>query len=187
MRKNTVASFWERVDCSGGSDACWPWRGAVGSDGYRHVRYRGKQMKAHRLAMILSGNDPWKLDALHKCVGNRVCCNPAHLYAGTDADNAKDREEQGRTARGERNGARTKPETRPRGEAHGRRTKPEATARGARHGNAKYSEEIVRRARALHAAGESYRLIAAALGIPRGLVGGIVRGEAWRHVEVSNG
>lgn len=69
---------------------CWLWPGAVFTNGYGHIRWRGRSVKAHRLAFIaVHGPVPEGLGVLHKC-NNKLCYNPEHLYAGTPQDNADD-------------------------------------------------------------------------------------------------
>jgi hypothetical protein len=43
------------------------------------------------------------LQICHRC-DVKLCVNPNHLYAGTGKDNARDREDHGKTSRGEGNG-----------------------------------------------------------------------------------
>lgn len=71
------------------STGCWLWQKSVGGPGYGQVFWRGKVGTAHRLSYSLYHGDPGKLHVLHRC-GNRRCCNPDHLYAGTDRDNHRD-------------------------------------------------------------------------------------------------
>lgn len=73
-----------RVDANG----CWEWLGYVQSNGYGKVSYEGKARLAHRVSyMILVGHIPDSLVLDHIC-RNRHCCNPDHLRAVTQRDNA---------------------------------------------------------------------------------------------------
>jgi hypothetical protein len=79
-------TFWSKVDRSAGPDGCWPWLGAR-KDAYGSV---DRSDRAHRAAFQLSGGviPPGQL-VRHLC-HNTLCCNPAHLAAGTHADNMHD-------------------------------------------------------------------------------------------------
>ena len=74
--------YWSRVDKT---SSCWLWTGPVNRDGYGY--HSGL---AHRLAYRLEhGPIPSGLMVCHRC-NVRLCVNPAHLYAGTALDNARD-------------------------------------------------------------------------------------------------
>lgn len=91
--------FWDKVDSSAGPDACWPWLGGVRrkTQGYGRAFIGSRGISAHRLALILSGGEPADDDLLacHSC-DNPPCCNPAHLWWGTNADNTQDCVDKGR-------------------------------------------------------------------------------------------
>jgi hypothetical protein len=92
--------FWSKVD-KNGPDGCWNWTDYKDKWGYGDLKFKGRHLQSHRISWMLLMGDPGKLDVLHKC-HNTSCCNPDHLYLGTDLENARDRLEAGRYARGER-------------------------------------------------------------------------------------
>lgn len=95
MRKNTSQDFWERVDKSR-VDGCWEWNGRRHEDGYGEIDWHGKTKKAHRVAYELTfGSIPQGMNVCHRC-DNPPCCNPAHLFLGTQSENIQDMDNKGR-------------------------------------------------------------------------------------------
>ena len=102
--------FWSKV-AIGLPDVCWEWTAAKNASGYGWFHVHTKPTSAHRVAAWLDGLIPaltTKMHVLHKC-DNRLCCNPAHFFTGTNADNIADKVAKGRARgkpqHGERNGA----------------------------------------------------------------------------------
>jgi len=83
--------FWSRVAITEDIDLCWEWTGARSSSGYGNLTYYGKYLKANRVAFELFNKCeiPFGLFVLHTC-DNPSCCNPKHLFLGTQMDNIKD-------------------------------------------------------------------------------------------------
>ena len=136
------------------TETCWLWTGATDACGYGIVRgLDGRVIRAHRLAWQLAvGPIPTDRCVLHHC-DNPRCQNPAHLFLGTRADNAHDRDAKGRqvTLGGDRHWSRLHPERVTRGVSHWNRLHPERMARGNRHGSQTHPECVRRGERHPHA------------------------------------
>ena len=96
--------FWQNVD-KRGPDECWLWKGYKNHKGYGSFGVKGRNTVAHRFAYeLVYGPIPPGLFALHRCDVSS-CCNPAHIFLGTLADNNHDMWQKGRYACGEQNGS----------------------------------------------------------------------------------
>lgn len=102
--KSPAQRLWEKVDKSGGEDACWPYA-TLTRDTYGNVGYDAGDIKwhgigAHCLAYILTyGPYPNQMIIRHTC-DNKPCCNPRHLVLGTHQDNMDDAASRHRMSHG---------------------------------------------------------------------------------------
>ena len=186
------AAFWARVDKSAGPDECWPWRGTRHSARYGHLRQGGRLLRAHRVAWEMSHGPIPKGDGYHgTCVchtcDNRPCCNPSHLFLGTQADNMADCVAKGRANKpaGDDNWTRNNPQALARGDRNGARLHPQLLARGASNGRAVLDDERVCDIRAASSAGESGRSIARRFGVHEASIRRILNRTNWAHVEAA--
>lgn len=147
-----TARFWAKVDRRG-PDECWLWIGAKKGHGYGRFKHR----RAHRVSFELHH----RLLALGECVLHRCdvpsCCNPKHLWAGSQQENMADMLKKGRHGRG--------------------------APRGEKHGVAKLTENQVLMIRARYAnGGITQKSLATEIGIDQTLVSMIVMRKIWRHI-----
>lgn len=155
LEPRLLKRFWSRIDKA---DECWPWVGGTNPAGYGLLWLCGENRRtylilAHRLSYFLAtGVDPGDKHVCHRC-DNPPCCNPDHLFLGTDADNVADMDRKGRR----RNG------------------KP------AKH-NATLTPEMVRQIRERRAAGETTYALADAFGVDRRSIGRLLRGLTWSDI-----
>lgn len=100
-KKNVLQDVWKNVKIKR-SDECWEWTKYKLKNGYGEMGINNKVYLVHRIVYEqIYGYIPDGLYILHKC-NNPSCCNPKHLYLGTQKDNMKQMSEDGRSARGEK-------------------------------------------------------------------------------------
>lgn len=208
LRLKTFERFWAKVDKSPGLGPrgdCWEWRGAS-VRGYGNLGWSvdGKLQTflAHRVSYFLvTGKQPGDV-MCHEC-DNPLCVNPEHLWSGTRAQNALDRDEKGRGGGDKRhglnNGRHTHPESTLQGEAWHQahaaseerriastrryhKQHPESN-RGTRNPRSKLTEDDVRAIRAAYRAGGiTQKALGARYGVSKTLVRDIMTGKLWSHV-----
>lgn len=94
----TPERFWSKVLIKG-PDECWPWLNGTDTNGYgrawdgRVRKVRPSHVVAYELAWEESIGEG--LNGLHEC-DNPPCCNPAHIFPGTQRENMNDMYSKGR-------------------------------------------------------------------------------------------
>jgi hypothetical protein len=87
---------------SGAQHDCWEWQAAKDAYGYGVFWLAGKNVKAHRVAYeLVNGKIGDGMLGCHRC-DNRGCCNPAHIFVGSNRDNLADRQAKWRQPHGEK-------------------------------------------------------------------------------------
>lgn len=82
--------FWGRV-YRRTENVCWPWAMRCKSGRSPYVSYNNQMFVASRVAYKLHYCiDPGELQVCHTC-DNPICCNPHHLFLGTNLDNINDK------------------------------------------------------------------------------------------------
>jgi hypothetical protein len=141
-------------DTNGG---CWLWPGAVqGTYGGIKIRPFTALFAVHRITHWHDkGPIPEDLLACHHC-DVRTCCNPSHVFAGTQSENIKDAVRKGR---------------------HGIRIR-NRLIRGELHPFAALTDEDIRAINILHAQGFRAPYLALRFGVTEGHVFKVLRGDA---------
>lgn len=148
---------------------CWVWQGYKNKDGYGAIKIDRKVMVVHRVVYAIKVSEiPTGVFVCHRC-DNPPCCNPEHLFLGTNAENIADRHAKGRDAKGDRNGNRTCPETIQRGE---NRSGSKLTER----------DVIDIRSRYVPRFYSAYRL-AREFGVSQRVVQLVIHRKLWSHVQ----
>jgi len=151
MDEKAQERFWRKINLVGPND-CWEWTAGKISDGYGSFRIKDKTIYTHRLMWeLLHGPIPSGKLILHKC-DNPLCCNPDHLFIGTQTDNMQDMYRKGRAN----------------------------PMRGEKHGMTKLTEHQVREIRKRYAAGgTSHSKLAKEYKMSKVQIGRIIRRQRW--------
>ena len=152
-RAQAEARLWSQVDV-GEPHECWNWTGPLTTTGYGQFHRPGctSTLSSSRAVWLLTVGELSATQFVCHTCDNPLCCNPAHLWIGSAADNKHDCMAKGRHVFGERSGS------------------------------AKLTDGQVRELRALAASGVSRTQLMARFGVSRTLVRMIIDGKIWRHL-----
>lgn len=134
---------------------CWEWSGyRCPKQGYGYIAVDGSKLRAHRVsAMLYKGGIPQGACVCHHC-DNPSCVRPSHLFFGTRSDNMYDMYAKNRHRRG-------------------------SGLVGPRHPMSKVSHKKAAEIFKLSSLGLSSYQIAQSVGVSRGTVSRILRGDHW--------
>lgn len=147
-----VVRFYRYVDL-GTKDVCWNWKASTVGLGYGRMYLKRGDFRVHRVSFYIhNGVIRDDLCVCHTC-DNPLCVNPHHLWQGTYAENMTDRDEKGRTRRGER------------------------------HDRSKLTADDVRDIRATYATGKVTQVkLADRFGVNNRCISSIVNRLTWKHI-----
>ena len=168
----TIARFWCKVNKDGPLPPhkpelghCWIWTASIKSNSYGSFYFGGKVDRSHRFSFLIHGGilTPEKPCVLHSC-DNPSCCNPNHLFAGSQDENISDMVQKGRN---NRTGI--------------------SVCIGQKHGMAKLTENNVIEMRCLYSSGKySTRCLAKKYGVSRSVIQDVIHRRAWIHIGTDN-
>ena len=175
MDERAIARFFAKAKLAdsvrpGMETPCLEWTAFCDWKGYGRFAPHIKMKSAHRVAWELEhGEIEGGLFVCHRC-DNPGCVRVDHLFLGTNRDNVDDSLAKGRTAKGERNGS---------------RTRPDRIARGEEASCVKLTESGVREIFKLRSEGWKTRTLSCRFGVSTTQINRILRGAKWKHLALA--
>lgn len=158
--QSVEARYWAKVQRSG-TDECWLWLAFINPSGYGMIRIGRRMELSNRVSWtITNGPIPDGLHVLHRC-DVRACCNPQHLFLGTNSDNIADKVRKGRSSF------------------------PHPSKQGERHHFAKLTAEAVAAIRSTDMSFGSGRRLAEEYGVSPATITNIRKGKVWKCLSSS--
>lgn len=169
LSEKDIKRFWSKVNILEDKNLCWLWIPRTSPNKlHGEFRIESKNYTSHRIAYFLHyGIDPGKLVVCHTC-DCRKCCNPNHLFLGTQKDNMVDMVSKNRQAKGLNHGCYKHPETLRKGELNGRAKLTESLVLHIRH--LKETQNI------------PTRKLARDFGVHQGTMIDLLRRKTWKHI-----
>lgn len=75
--------FWSQVQV-GSDDECWLWTGKIDKSGYGLFNFRFNRNNTHVYAWKMVNSVPLNRRQLTHICGNKLCCNPKHIFLYSD-------------------------------------------------------------------------------------------------------
>ncbi|MCO5195548.1 MAG: HNH endonuclease [Anaerolineae bacterium] len=106
-RKQLEQRVWSKIERAA-PNRCWLWGASTDRSGYGKISVHGRMIIATRVVYELATGQSLTRDQVicHRC-DNPACCNPAHLFVGSQSDNMDDmhrKQRHSQNQKGERNG-----------------------------------------------------------------------------------
>lgn len=162
-KRITPEILWSRIDRSPHPNGCWVYDGYRTKAGYGVIKWERKHWTVHRLIYCLSkgiNSLPRQRLVCHTC-DNPPCCNPDHMFVGTQSENLADMVAKGRNY----------------------------VMIGTQHPRARLTDDIVRAAREWHRTEykpgdptNGLRAYARRMGVCNVTLGRAIHGKSWKHV-----
>jgi HNH endonuclease len=163
---------------------CWIWKKGMRGN-YGNTSLNRLPIATHRLSYELYNGSAEGVFVCHNCPGgdNPACCNPDHLWLGTNRDNILDSYNKGKGLKGDKHPQKYDQTILKVGFKKWYAENPEIRL-GEKNVAAKLTKSQVIEIRQLYATGEwSHPTLGKKYGVTHSTIGRIVRGEKWSHVK----
>lgn len=177
LSQQDIQRFWKYVDKTPGqgpTGECWSWTRGRMPKGYGQFIHQRLKWYTHRIAFFLGhGLDPDQENVCHHC-DYPPCCNPSHLFKGSQKINIEDCIAKGRKT--------PPPISTRRGDTHPNHVHPEHMRRGEDHRNARLNNAKVLEIRRLRDLGATQPALSLRFGVNQATISDVILRKSWKHI-----